>query len=96
FEIFFLASSISGGTITRKRKNISNPISPTEPISNLKPKVIVNIKEADKEQDGSIISAYNAIRRVMEAEHQKSLQCDAKGSPVYTPLQRAFQRKSTL
>ncbi|CAF1225115.1 unnamed protein product [Rotaria sordida] len=81
--------------IEEARKNISNPISPTEPISNLKPKVIVDIKEADKEQDGSIISAYNAIRRVMEAEHQKSLQCDAKGSPIYTPLQRAFQRKSS-
>ncbi|CAF1407606.1 unnamed protein product [Adineta steineri] len=54
----------------------------TEPISNLKP-------------HGSIISAYNAIRRVVEAEYQKSLQRDAKGRPIYTPLQRAFQRKSS-
>jgi hypothetical protein len=72
-----------------------NPIPPTEPISNLKPRVVVDIIEADIEQDGSTISAYNAIRRVIDAEHQKSLQCDAKGKPIYTPLQRAFQRKSS-
>ncbi|CAF1433477.1 unnamed protein product [Adineta steineri] len=58
------------------------PIPTAEPISNLKP-------------HGSIISAYNAIRRVVEAEYQKSLQRDAKGRPIYTPLQRAFQRKSS-
>ncbi|UJR11956.1 hypothetical protein I4U23_016134 [Adineta vaga] len=81
--------------IEEARKNIVNPIPPTEPISNLKPCVVVDIKDADIEQDGSIISAYNAIRRVIEAEHQKSLQCDAKGEPIYTPLQRAFQRKSS-
>ncbi|CAF1344855.1 unnamed protein product [Rotaria sordida] len=81
--------------IEEARKNILNPIPTTEPISNLKPSVVVDIKEADVEQDGSIISAYNAIRRVIEAEHQKSLQRDAKGKPIYTPLQRAFQRKSS-
>ncbi|CAF0827375.1 unnamed protein product [Adineta steineri] len=81
--------------IEEARKNIVNPIPPTEPISNLKPHVAVDIKEADIEQDGSIISAYNAIRRVIEAEHRKSLQCDAKGEPVHTPLQRAFQRRSS-
>ncbi|CAF1452039.1 unnamed protein product [Adineta steineri] len=65
-----------------------------EPISNLKPRVDVGIKETDIEQDGSIISAYNAIRRIIEAEYQKSLQRDANRRPIYTPLQRAFQRKS--
>ncbi|CAF1507911.1 unnamed protein product [Adineta steineri] len=71
------------------------PISTTEPISNLKPRVVVGIKETDIEQDGSIISAYNAIRRVTEAAYQKSLQRDAKGRPIYTLLQRAFQRKNS-
>ncbi|CAF1471310.1 unnamed protein product [Adineta steineri] len=71
------------------------PIPTAEPISNLKPRVVVGIKESDIEQDGLIISAYNAIRRVIEVEYQKSLQRDAKGQPIYTPLQRAFQRKSS-
>ncbi|CAM4830210.1 unnamed protein product [Rotaria magnacalcarata] len=81
--------------IEEARKNILNPIPTTEPISNLKPSVVVDIKEDDMEQDGSIISAYNAIRRVIEAEHEKSLQRDVKRKPIYTPLQRAFQRKSS-
>lgn len=57
--------------------------------------MIVDIKETDVEQDGSVISAYDAIRRIIDAEDQKSLQCDSKGNPIYTPLQRAFQRKSS-
>jgi hypothetical protein len=81
--------------IEEARKNISNPIPTTEPISNLKPSVVVDIKESDVEQDGSIISPYNSIRRIIDAEDQKSLQRNAKGNPIYTPLQRAFQRKSS-
>ncbi|CAF0973081.1 unnamed protein product [Adineta ricciae] len=81
--------------IEEARKNVVNPIPTTEPISNIKPSVTVDIQEADVEQDGSVISPYNAIRRIIEAEHQKSLQCDTKGNPIYTPLQRAFQRKSS-
>ncbi|CAF1534404.1 unnamed protein product [Adineta ricciae] len=81
--------------IEEARKSISNPIPATEPISNLKPRVVVNVKETDTEQDGSIISAYDAIRRIIDAEYQKSLQRDTKGQPTYTPLQRAFQCKSS-
>jgi hypothetical protein len=92
---FFLFLVIVPPDIEEARKNILNPIAPTEPISNLKPSVVVDIKEPDVEQDGSIISAYNAIRRIIDVEDKKSLQCDAKGKPIYTPLQRAFQRKSS-
>ncbi|CAF1517353.1 unnamed protein product [Adineta ricciae] len=81
--------------IEEARKDVVNPIPTTEPISNIKPSVIVGVKEVDVEQDGSVISPYNAVRRIIEAEHQKSLQCDTKGNPIYTPLQRAFQRKSS-
>ncbi|CAF1433526.1 unnamed protein product [Adineta steineri] len=81
--------------IEEARENILNPIPKTEPISNLKPRVVVGIKETDIEQDGSIISAYNAIRRVIEAEYQKSLQRDVKGRPIYTSLQRVFQQQSS-
>jgi hypothetical protein len=64
-------------------------------MSILKPSVVVNIKRADDEQDGSFLPAYDAIRRIMKFEHQKSLQTDTNGNPIYTPLQRAFQRKES-
>ena len=64
-------------------------------MSLLKPSVIVDAKEADKKQDGSVLSAYNAIRRILESERLKSLQTDTKYNPIYTPLQTAFQRKSS-
>ena len=64
-------------------------------MSILKPKVVVTTREADEERDGSTLSAYNSIRRIMQSEHQKSLQIDVNGNPIYTPLQRAFHRKSS-
>ncbi|CAF1527429.1 unnamed protein product [Adineta ricciae] len=81
--------------IEEARKVVVNPIPTSEPISNIKPSVIIDVQEVNVEQDGSVISPYNAIRRIIEAEHQKSLQCDTKGNPIYIPLQRAFQRKSS-
>ncbi|CAF1449530.1 unnamed protein product [Adineta ricciae] len=81
--------------IEEARKNISDPIPATEPISNLKPNVIVDIKQADIELDGSIISPFNAMRRIINAEDNKSTQLNTNGKPTFTPLQRAFQRKSS-
>ncbi|CAF1538143.1 unnamed protein product, partial [Adineta ricciae] len=81
--------------IEEARKNILNPIPATEPISTLKPNVIVDIKQADIELDGSIISPFNAIRRIINAEDNKSTQLDTNGKPTFTPLQCAFQRKSS-
>lgn len=81
--------------IEEARQNILNPISPIERMSILKPSVLVNIEKNDEEQDGSILSPYDAIRRIMEFEYQKASQIDMNGNPIYTPLQRAFQRKSS-
>lgn len=64
-------------------------------MSILKPSALVNTEKNDEEQDGSILSPYDAIRRIMEFEFQKSSQIDMNGGPIYTPLQRAFQRKSS-
>ena len=80
--------------IEEARRNILNPIPVTEPMSILRPSVVVTVGKVDEEQDGSVLSPYNAIRRVMESEYQKSLRTDTNGNPIYTPLQRAFHRKS--
>jgi hypothetical protein len=60
----------------------------------LKPGVVVNVEKIDEEQDGSMLSPYDAIRRI-EFDYEKSKQIDMNGIPIYTPLQRAFQRKSS-
>ncbi|CAF2060486.1 unnamed protein product [Rotaria magnacalcarata] len=60
----------------------------------MRPSVTVPIKHFDYEVDGKILSSYDAVRRVMDSEHHKSLCTDTNGNPCYTPLQRAFQRKS--
>ncbi|CAF5229502.1 unnamed protein product, partial [Rotaria magnacalcarata] len=60
----------------------------------MRPSVTVPIKNFDYEVDGTILSSYDAVRRVMDSEHHKSLCTDTNGNPCYTPLQRAFQRKS--
>ncbi len=64
-------------------------------MSILKPSAVVTGKRAAEEQGGSVLLAYDDIRRIMEFEHQKSLQIDTKDNAIYTPLQRAFQRKGS-
>lgn len=64
-------------------------------MSLLKPNIIIPMEKNDEEQDGSILSPYSAIRRIIDSEYQKSLQIMVNGDPLYTPLQRAFQRKSS-
>lgn len=81
--------------IEEARRHIRDPIPLTEKMSVLKPNIILSMKKADEEQDGSMLSPYNAIRRIIDSEYQKSLQITMNGDPVYTPLQRAFQRKSS-
>ena len=61
----------------------------------LKPVIVVPIKGSDREPDGAILSARDAARRVIDAYHGKSLQTDLEGNATYTPLQRAFHRKSS-
>ncbi|CAF1278145.1 unnamed protein product [Didymodactylos carnosus] len=81
--------------IEEARQHILNPIPTTETMLLLKPNVTVAVKETDHEYDGTILSARNVIRRIIDFEHEKSLQTDANGNSFYTPLQRAFQRKSS-
>lgn len=76
-------------------RNVSNPIPVTETMNTLKPVVIVSQRENDREADGTLLSARDGVRRVIENHHHKSLHTDLDGKAKYTPLQRAFQRKSS-
>ncbi|CAF4574724.1 unnamed protein product [Rotaria socialis] len=73
-----------------------NSISPTENIKELKPSVVIPYEESDREIDGSLLSPRIALKRTMDYYHNKSLQTDQQGSSIYTPLQRAFYRKSGI
>ena len=72
----------------------TNPISVFETITVFKPIAIVSSEETDRENDGSLLSPRDAIRRTMDYYHNRSLKTDQQGNSIYTPLQRAFDRKS--
>ncbi|CAF5151506.1 unnamed protein product, partial [Rotaria magnacalcarata] len=78
--------------IEEARRNIENPIATIETMLLMRPSIIVPIKNFDYEVDGTILSSYDAVCRVMDSEHHKSLCTDTNGNPCYTPLQGAFQR----
>ena len=63
-------------------------------MTTLKPTVIVPVKESDRETDDVLLSTRGAVRRVIDYEHHKSLRTDKNVNSIFTPLQRAFQRKS--
>ena len=81
--------------IVAARQNVSNPIPMTETMNTLKPVAIVPDEENDREPDGTLLSARDGVRRVIDNHHMRSLDTDLDGKAKYTPLQRAFQRKSS-
>lgn len=60
----------------------------------MKPTIVIPYEEADRETDGSLLSPRGAIRRAINYYHNRSLKTDQQGNSIYTPLQRAFDRKS--
>ncbi|CAF2764223.1 unnamed protein product [Rotaria sp. Silwood2] len=81
--------------IAEARQNIIDPIPTTEKMLLLKPSVTIPAADKDDEDVGSLLSSRDAMRRIIDSEHKKSLQTDVNGNSLYTPLQRAFQRKSS-
>lgn len=73
---------------------IDNTTSVTETMTAIKPTAVIAPSEDDLENDGELLSPRNAMRRIIDYEHSKSLQTENIGNSVFTPLQRAFQRKS--
>jgi len=60
----------------------------------LKPGIVVPAQETDRENDGTLLSACSAMCRIINFGHNKSLQANKDEISTFTPLQRAFQRKS--
>lgn len=73
----------------------NNPTYAAETIQSAKPTIITTHEESDREIDGSLLSPWEAIRRAINYYHNRSLQADQHGKSIYTPLQRAFDRKSS-
>ncbi|CAF1480285.1 unnamed protein product [Adineta steineri] len=69
-------------------------ILPVEILAELKPTILIPHKDGDREIDGNLLSPQTALKRIMDYYYSKSLKTDQKGKSSYTPLQRAFYRKS--
>ncbi|CAF1451835.1 unnamed protein product [Adineta steineri] len=69
-------------------------ILPVEILAELKPTILIPHEDGDREVDGNLLSPQTALKRIMDYYYSESLKTDQKGKSSYTPLQRAFYRKS--
>jgi hypothetical protein len=93
YILFFFLVTIPSDIQQLLRDN-DNSISPIENINELKPSVIISYEDGDREVDGSLLSPRVALKRTMDYYDKLSLKTDQQGNAIYTPLQRAFYRKS--